>query len=332
MVQAGISTEWLLKGFKYELETTVRPNTVEYYTGEIRRFLRWAESAGVPSDIRLITRRHIQAFFHHLATAQSDNSLRNDVRNDPGRIECRRWPYYRALRRFFDWAVKEGYLKSSPIEGIVLKAPQPPAIEPYRPEHIDRMLKVLDYEWQIAKTQRQKMLAARNRSIFLLFLESGLRLEEVAKLQTENIDLERQRVVVRFGKMGKSRLSGFGPQTKRALWRYLSLRPQQVDCDALWLTEEGIPLSIGGVQIIIRRLKKDAGLEHVRGSVHKLRHTFATTYLKHTRDMKGCRLLLGHSTLAMTERYTQFIDAEDALQAYKGKGPLDWLTSSKGSP
>lgn len=109
------------------------------------------------------------------------------------------------------------------------------------------------------------------------------------------------------------------------MWRYLSLRPGQIEHNALWLTEEGSPLSLGGVQIIIRRLKKDAGLQHVRGSVHKLRHTFATAYLRHTRDMKGCRILLGHSTLAMTERYTQFIEAEDALRAYDGKGLLDWL-------
>jgi len=40
---------------------------------------------------------------------------------------------------------------------MVLKAPQPAPIEPYRPEHINRILKVLDYDWQIAKTQRQKM-------------------------------------------------------------------------------------------------------------------------------------------------------------------------------
>ena len=43
--------------------------------------------------------------------------------------------------------------------------------------------------------------------------------------------------------------------------------------------------------------------------------------------MKGLKLLLGHSTLAMTERYTQFIEVEDALKAYDGKGPLDWLRS-----
>jgi site-specific recombinase XerD len=321
MVQTGTSIEWLLEGFRYELESIVRPNTVEYYCGEIRRFLRWADAAGVPSDIYLITRHHVQAFFHYLTTTYRGKSSRNE----PERIEGLRWPYYRALRRFFDWAVKEGYLESSPVKSLVLKAPQPAPIEPYHPEHISRMLKVLDHEWQTAKTQRQKMLAARNRAIFLLFLESGLRLEEVANLQIEDIDLKRQRVVVRLGKLGKSRLSGFGPETKKALWKYLSIRPQEVNGNALWLTEEATPLSIGGVQIIIRRLKKDAGLQHVRGSVHKLRHTFATTYLRHTRDMKGCRLLLGHSTLAMTERYTQFIEAEDALKAYNGEGPLDWL-------
>ena len=52
------------------------------------------------------------------------------------------------------------------------------------------------------------MLSARNKATFLLFLGSGLRLEELSKLQLEDIDLRRQRVVVRLGKMGKSRLTG----------------------------------------------------------------------------------------------------------------------------
>ncbi|MFQ6121966.1 MAG: tyrosine-type recombinase/integrase [Dehalococcoidales bacterium] len=320
MVQAQTSLEWLLAGFKYDLESTTRPKTVKYYCGEISRFLQWVDAAGVPSDIRLLTKHHIQAFFHHLITIGGDGSV-----NEPVAIERLRWPYYRALRRFFGWAVNEGYLQNSPMEDIKLKAPQLTPIEPYRPEHISRILKALDYDSQIAKTQRQKMLSARNRAVFLLFLESGLRLEELARLRLEDIDLGRRRVVIRHGKMGKSRLSGFGPQTRKALWKYLSLRPQQINHDALWITEEGAPLTIGGVQMIIRRLKKDAGLQHVKGSVHKLRHTFATTYLRHTCDMKGCRLLLGHSTLAMTERYTQFIEVEDALKAYDEKGPLDWI-------
>ncbi len=321
MSQTGITIEWLLEGFKYELGATCRPATVEYYCGEIRRFLQWANATGVPSDIRLITKHHIQGFFHFLSTKCETGGSKGNGQD----TERLRWPYYRALRRFFSWVVREGYLDRNPMDGIYLKAPEPVPVEPYRREHIDRMLKVLQHDWEIAKTQRQKMLAARDRALLLLFLESGLRLGEMARLRIVDIDLNKQRVSVWLGKRGKSRLAGFGPQTRKALWRYLSLCPPGVEGDALWVTEEGTPLSVGGVQIIIRRLKNEAGLGHVKGSVHKLRHTFANSYLRHTRDMKGCRILLGHATLAMTERYTQFIEAEDALKGYNGQGPLDWL-------
>lgn len=322
-MQTGITTEQLLEGFRYELEVTARPRTVIYYCGELRRFLQWTDSVGIPSNICLITKLHIQRFFHHLAAIHGGNGSGHE----PERVERVRWPYYRALRRFFAWAEKEGYLEHNPMDGIVVKRPQSAPIEPYRPEHIDRMLNVLDNDWRVATTSRQRMLVARNKAILLLFLESGLRLEEMARLRLGDIDMGSGRVCVWFGKLGKSRLSGFGPQTRKALWRYLSLRPLEVAGDALWATEEGTPLSVSGMQMIIRRIKKDAGLQHLRGSVHKLRHTFATSYLRQTRDMKGCRLLLGHATLDMTERYTQFIDAEDALKAYDGKGPLDWLMS-----
>lgn len=324
-MQTGTSLEWLLEGFRYDLEATTKPKTVEFYCGHVQRFLRWAQAAGIPSETRLIEKRHIQSFFHHLLQSTETAVGGNGSRRLLQRTERTRWPYYRSLRRFLGWAVKEGYLKHNPMDGIVLKAPKNPLIEPYRPEHIDRMLDVLERDWQIATTLRQKMLAARDRAVLSLFLESGLRCGEMVNLALRDVDFQRQSVLVREGKMGKGRIVGFGPQTKKALWRYLSLRPAEVHGDAMWITEEGKPMALEGIRQIIRRLKKDAGLRHVRGSVHKLRHTFATSYLRHTRDMKGCRLLLGHSSLTMVERYTQFIEAEDALKAYDGRGPLDWL-------
>jgi hypothetical protein len=48
---------------------------------------------------------------------------------------------------------------------MVLKAHQLAPIEPYRPEHINRILKILDYDWQIAKTQRQKMLKCQSEGL-----------------------------------------------------------------------------------------------------------------------------------------------------------------------
>jgi site-specific recombinase XerD len=319
-MQEKTNLEWLLEGFRYDLELTVRPKTVDYYYGGTQRFIKWIQDTLHINEIDQILKKHIQSYFHFLA-----NNNRTGLKNDPREIERYRWPYYRALRRFFGWAVTEGYLLNSPMSGIKLNPPPPTAIEPYYPEQIYAIFKVLDHDWKTAQTQRQKMLAARNRAIFMLFLESGLRLEELAKLNVDDVNLEKQALIVKFGKMGKPRMGGFGPQSKKALWKYLGLRSQFTNIGGLWITEEGSQLSVGGVQIIIRRLKKEAGLGHLRGSVHKLRHTFATTYLKHTRDMKGCRILLGHSTLAMTERYTQFVEAEDALKAYNGEGPADWI-------
>ncbi len=325
MTQTGISTEWLLQGFKYELEVKVKPKTVEYYCGHVSRFLGWARTAGLANDIRLISKHHIHSFFHHLLeetpTAIGGNGSHRQVR----RTDNSRWPYYVSLKRFFSWLLEEGYVDHNPMDEVKLARPNPPPIEPYSADHIKRMLNVLDSDWRLARTPRQKMLAARDRAVLLLFLESGLRCSEMAGLRSSDIDLARQRISLHIGKNGKGRMVGFAAQTRKALWLYLGLRGSDVGSEALWLTEECRPLAIEGIRQIIRRLKKDAGLQHLRGSVHKLRHTFATAYLRHTRDMKGTRLLLGHSTLAMTERYTQFIDAEDALRAYDGQGPLDWL-------
>ena len=104
----------------------------------------------------------------------------------------------------------------------------------------------------------------------------------------------------------------------------MSLRPSQVKGDKLWVTEEGRPLTARGIQEIIRRLKRDAGLQNVKGLVHKCRHTFATDFIEHTGDMKACQTLLGHSTLQMTQRYTEYVQAKHALKYFNGTGPLDW--------
>ena len=169
------------------------------------------------------------------------------------------------------------------------------------------------------------MLAARDHAAFSLFLESFIRLCELAGLKAEDVDLEAQRLLVREGKMGKGRWAGFGPETRRSLWRYLGLREAFAHGNDLWMTEEGRTLTKHGVQEIFRCLKREAGLQHVKGLVHKMRHTGATIHYEHSRDMKGLKTLLGHKMYAMTERYMAFVDEDDALKVYRDSGPLDWM-------
>lgn len=323
MVQKDGNWQWLLEGFKFELEARVNPKTVEYYYDHARIFVRWLETTGI-KEPRLLTKRDIHGFFHYIVNDSPTAKRNNSVGAEAHHAESLRFHYYRGIKRFCLWLMEEGYISHNPLDGIVFRAPKDPPIEPYKQEHKEKFLSIVDYDWKVAKTPRQKMLAARDKGVVCMLFESGLRLQETADLCPGDIDFTRQQVVVWFGKQGKSRFSGFGPQTKKALWRYMSLRPSQVEGDKLWVTEEGRPLTARGIQEILRRLKRDAGLQNVKGLVHKCRHTFATDFIEHTGDMKACQTLLGHSTLQMTQRYTEYVQAGHALKYFNGTGPLDW--------
>jgi len=155
MVQTQVGVKWLLEGFKYELEITTKPKTVAYYCGHVGRFLQRAEATGI-SDINLIDRRHIQSFFHDLLEERPIATAGNGSSRRLHRTERTRWPYYVSLRRFFVWAINEGYLQRNPLDGIAWKRPKDPPIEPYNRDHLEQMLKVLDHDWQLSKTPRQK--------------------------------------------------------------------------------------------------------------------------------------------------------------------------------
>lgn len=237
---------WLVDGFKYDLETETKPNTVAYYLHHVTAFVCWAKNAGNVPDPEQLSKRHIQGFFHDLLTEPLVATTGNGANRRIVRSERTRWPYYRSLKRFFGWAEKEGFLKQNPLDQMRLRQPVAPPIEPYRPEHLRRMLEILDVAWRSASTPRQRMLAARTKAMLLLFLESGLRLAELAALTVHDVDIPGQRVIVRHGKMGKGRYTGFGGDTKKALWRYMGLRDGIFpETRALWLGEEGQPLSAG---------------------------------------------------------------------------------------
>jgi len=135
MVQ-NASWEWLLQGFKIDLETQVKPKTVKDYCDHVSYFARWVQGNN-KSDAGSITKRDIQEFLHFVASTPAIVVTGNGAKRQIQRDENSRWHHYFPLKRFFTWAVNEGYLEQNPIDGIVLKPPKAAPIEPWEiKEHV----------------------------------------------------------------------------------------------------------------------------------------------------------------------------------------------------
>ena len=197
MVQQN-TWQWALDGFKYELELQVKPKTIDYYHSRIKIFAKWASEARSINSPALVSKRDIQAFLYDLTPVDIATNRDRD-------INSYRWPYYRSLKRFWGWVIREGILETNPMDEIALKAPRAPIVEPYKPDHILRLTQALDLEHKQAHTAREKMRSARNTAIVCLFMESGARLSELTNLTINDIDLDNKSIMIRDGKMGKSR-------------------------------------------------------------------------------------------------------------------------------
>ena len=143
----------------------------------------------------------------------------------------------------------------------------------------------------------------------------------LANLKLEDVETATGAILIRHGKGNKQRIVRIGSKVQKALWRYVTIY-RFGDSDALFLKRSGEPLDAVGFKILIRRLSNKAS---VKIYAHKLRHTFAISYLRNGGDAFTLQHLLGHATPQMTQRYLQSLSDEDAMAAHKRFSPLDSL-------
>jgi site-specific recombinase XerD len=299
------------------------PATINYYQGNLKRLLWYAHAHGWPEDSSKLDTWKLREFLAYAGTATNRWGTTGN-----GSENCRKpsktggWRYYRTLRACLRWAVSEGLLPGNPISKIKFIGPKQQPVEPYSQDEMKKMIAVCDGDFTIGS----KFLGSRNKSIILLFVDSGMRLSELANLKLRDIALDAGRAVV-LGKGGWQRVVAFNSGTKKSLWKYLAFRKHLVhdtDADWLWVTEAGRKLTVNGLHIAFRRIKKRAGVNSP-GAVHRLRHTFALNALRGLKDPTLLQLLLGHKSLEMTRRYTQGLKVEEALEAIGKASPVDTL-------
>lgn len=179
--------------------------------------------------------------------------------------------------------------------------------------------------WQLPEVLGQKeverlLLAAPkvlHRCLLMTAYATGLRVSELVRLKVNAIDSERMMVRVEQGKGKKDRYTILSP---RLLTELRSYWKEHRSPTYLFPNRKGDPISIDYAQRIYNLAKLRAGIHKGRG-IHTLRHCFATHLLEAGVDLKTIQTLLGHNSMASTERYLQIRQHRITTTA----NPLDLL-------
>jgi integrase/recombinase XerC len=214
-----------------------------------------------------------------------------------------------ALRSFFAYLVRQGVLTTNPGELIST---------PRQEKYLPKTLTVDEVFALIEQQGGSELLVCRDRAILEVFYSCGLRVGELTALNVDSIDLEQNLVRV-LGKGGKERLVPLGRQAMVALERYLDLRGEAQDRDALFLNYRGGRLSARSVERNFKQLLLKAGLVK-DATPHSLRHSFATHLLDGGADLRAIQELLGHASLSTTQKYTQ-VSLDHLMDVYDRAHP-----------
>ncbi len=279
------------------------PHTVRAYGAEVRDFGRFLAARDLAWGA--VGKTEIRAFLFELKGRGLNNV-------SIGRALS-------SLRAFYRWLVREGEMDRNPAASVV---------GPKRPKKTSLFLTeretevLLDGESEGGETGGDSV-ARRDQAVFELIYSTGLRVGELVRLDLADVDLGGLAVLVRRGKGGKDRLVPFGRPAAEALRAWLAVRGRLLDPalggEALFLGQRGRRLNDRQVRRVLSARLNNRGLDG-RYSPHSLRHSFATHLLSAGADLKAIQEMLGHSSLATTERYTH-LDLDRLRRAYREAHP-----------
>jgi integrase/recombinase XerC len=217
-----------------------------------------------------------------------------------------------ALRTFFKF-LRRRYA----IENDAIGAMRGPKAK----ERLPRPVSAVDAETLIDTAgagETAPWLRARDAAIFTLLYGAGLRISEALSLRW--VDSPFRQTLRITGKGGKTRDVPVIAIVRDAVAAYAALCPYGgVREQPLFFSRRGKPLSAREVQRVMAQHRRVLGLPD-SATPHALRHAFATQLLAGGGDLRAIQELLGHASIAATQRYTK-VDAERLIAVYESAHP-----------
>lgn len=249
--------------------------TLEYYERTLKMFLDFCSPDMDIEDLDILLFKSYQL---HLLETRDINKI--SVRT-----------YARAVKVFYRWLYFEDYIDID-INKLNLMKANKEVILPLTNQEVKNLLSLYD---------NSTMISCRNRCIIMLMIDCGLRLGEVVNLKCSDLDIINSYLVIN-GKGSKQRVVPFGSAVSAQLSAYNSYRNNiDVNTDSLFITQRKTPITHNTIKMLFARIKKKKGFSRIYP--HLLRHTFATNYIYNGGNLEVLRVLMGHSTINITQIY-----------------------------
>jgi len=210
-----------------------------------------------------------------------------------------------SLRTFFSICIELELITSNVSDGI-----HPPKLK----KHLPKVLPVEQAEALLAPVASS--MNARDTAMVAILYGCGLRVSELVGLDVADVLCSEHELRV-LGKGSKQRIVPMSGVVQRYLSLYMDER--RVDQEALFLNVRGQRLSVRSVQRMLKVRAQMSGGD-VSLAPHALRHSFATHLLAGGADLRAIQELLGHSSLATTERYTH-LNIQKLTEIYDAAHP-----------
>lgn len=223
-----------------------------------------------------------------------------------------------AVRKFFDYCLAEGIMRSNPAMQFRYRRPTVRVID-HSEETILELLTVMD---------KDSFAGFRDYVFAILILDTGIRPSEALQLRTDDIDFAQRHVRVRR-EYAKTRMERYLPvsvQVLEELRKLIAVRPEVWKASAPVLcTCDGHKMPSRGMQSRFRDYSKI-----IRSNItpYHLRHVFGLWYIRNGGDAFALQSIMGHTTMEMTRIYVN-LGKEDIKKNHEKASPFANLNSSK---